>query len=83
MSIQFQIHCQFYVYLDLNLDIKEGGTASNTFLSMVNGSFEGEFGLIHSFTEGNDDANKKRTSKNTDPSCVVAGVRLELTTFGL
>ena len=29
------------------------------------------FGLIHSFTGGNDDANKKRTSSNTDPSCVV------------
>jgi len=25
-----------------NLDIKEGGTASNTFLSMVNGTFEGD-----------------------------------------
>ena len=25
-----------------DLDIKEGGTASNTFLSMVNGSFEGD-----------------------------------------
>ena len=41
------------------------------------------FGLIHSFTGGNDDANKKRTSSNTDPSCVVAGVGLEPTTFGL
>jgi hypothetical protein len=41
------------------------------------------FGLIHSFTWDNDDANKKRTSSNTDPSCVVAGARLELTTFGL
>lgn len=30
------------------------------------------FGFIHSFTGGNDDANKKRTSSNTDPSCVVA-----------
>ena len=29
------------------------------------------FGLIHSFTGDNDDANKKRTSSNTDPSCVV------------
>ena len=29
------------------------------------------FGLIHSFTGGNDDANKRRTSSNTDPSCVV------------
>ena len=29
------------------------------------------FGLIHSFTGGNDDANKKRTGRNTDPSCVV------------
>ena len=25
-----------------DLEIKEGGTASNTFLSMVNGSFEGD-----------------------------------------
>lgn len=25
-----------------DLDIKEGGTASNTFLSMVNGTFEGD-----------------------------------------
>ena len=25
-----------------NLEIKEGGTASNTFLSMVNGTFEGD-----------------------------------------
>ena len=41
------------------------------------------FGLIHSFTGGNDDANKKRTSKNTSPSCLVAGVGLEPTTFGL
>ena len=41
------------------------------------------FGLIHSFTGGNDDANKKRTGRNTDPSCVVAGVGLEPTTFGL
>jgi site-specific DNA recombinase len=29
------------------------------------------FGLIHSFTGVNDDTNKKRTSRNTDPSCVV------------
>ena len=29
------------------------------------------FGLIHSFTGGNDDENKKRTSSNTDPSLVV------------
>ena len=29
------------------------------------------FGLIHSFTGGNDDLNKKRTNKNTSPSCVV------------
>ena len=29
------------------------------------------FGLIHSFTGGNDGANKKRTSSNTDPSLVV------------
>ena len=41
------------------------------------------FGLIHSFTGGNDDANKKRTSNNTDPSCVVAGTGLEPVTFGL
>ena len=41
------------------------------------------FGLIHSFTGGNDDANKKRTSSNTDPSLVVAGAGLEPTTFGL
>ena len=31
------------------------------------------FRLIHSFTGGKDDCNKKRTSKNTSPSCVVAG----------
>ena len=41
------------------------------------------FGLIHSFTVGNDDVNKKRTSSNTDPSCVVAGTGLEPVTFGL
>ena len=41
------------------------------------------FGLIHSFTGGNDDANKKRTGRNTDPSCVVAGTGLEPVTFGL
>ena len=41
------------------------------------------FGLIHSFTGGNDDANKKRTNSNTDPSCVVAGTGLEPVTFGL
>lgn len=41
------------------------------------------FGLIHSFTGGNDDANKKRTSSNTDPSLVVAGAGLEPATFGL
>ena len=29
------------------------------------------FGLIHSFTGGNDSGNKKRTGRNTDPSCVV------------
>ena len=29
------------------------------------------FRLIHSFTGGKDDSNKKRTSKNTSPSCVV------------
>jgi hypothetical protein len=41
------------------------------------------FGLIHSFTGGNDDANKRRTSSNTDPSCVVARAGLEPATFGL
>ena len=41
------------------------------------------FGLIHSFTGGSDDANKKRTSSNTYPSCVVAGTGLEPVTFGL
>ena len=41
------------------------------------------FGLIHSFTGVNDDANKKRTSSNTDPSRVVAGTGLEPVTFGL
>ena len=41
------------------------------------------FGLIHSFTGGNDEANKKRTSSNTDPSCVVARAGLEPATFGL
>ena len=41
------------------------------------------FGLIHSFTGGNDSGNKKRTRRNTDPSCVVAGAGLEPTTFGL
>ena len=30
------------------------------------------FRLIHSFTGGKDDSNKKRTSKNTSPSCLVA-----------
>jgi hypothetical protein len=29
------------------------------------------FGLIHSFTGGNDSGNKKRTGRNTDPSSVV------------
>ena len=29
------------------------------------------FELIHSFTGDNDSGNKKRTSSNTDPSCVV------------
>ena len=29
------------------------------------------FRLIHSFTGGDGDRNKKRTSKNTSPSCVV------------
>ena len=41
------------------------------------------FGLIHSFTGGNDSGNKKRTGRNTDPSCVVAGTGLEPVTFGL
>ena len=34
------------------------------------------FRLIHSFTGGKDDCNKKRTSKNTSPSCVVEGYNL-------
>jgi hypothetical protein len=29
------------------------------------------FGLIYLFTGGNDSRNKKRTSKNTSPACVV------------
>ena len=29
------------------------------------------FRLIYSFTRGRDDCNKKRTSRNTDPSCLV------------
>ena len=29
------------------------------------------FGLIHSFTGGNESGNKKRTGRNTDPSCLV------------
>ena len=41
------------------------------------------FRLIHSFTGGDGDRNKKRTSKNTSPSCVVAGTGLEPVTFGL
>jgi site-specific DNA recombinase len=41
------------------------------------------FGLIHSFTGDNDSGNKKRTGRNTDPSCVVAGTGLEPVTFGL
>ena len=41
------------------------------------------FRLIHSFTGGKDDSNKKRTSKNTSPSCVVARAGLEPATFGL
>ena len=36
------------------------------------------FGLIHSFTGDNDSGNKKRTGRNTDPSCVVARSRIEL-----
>ena len=31
------------------------------------------FRLIHSFKGNKNDSNKKRTSKNTSPSCVVAG----------
>ena len=41
------------------------------------------FGLIHSFTESKYDSNKKRTSINTSPSYVVAGIGLEPMTFGL
>ena len=41
------------------------------------------FRLIHLFTRGKDDSNKKRTSKNTSPSCVVARAGLEPATFGL
>ena len=41
------------------------------------------FRLIHSFAGGDGDRNKKRTSKNTSPSCVVAGAGLEPATFGL
>ena len=41
------------------------------------------FWLIHSFTGGNDSRNKKRISKNTSPSCVVARAGLEPATFGL
>jgi len=40
------------------------------------------FGLIHSFTGGNDDANKKRTSSNTDPSFVVE-FSIEITNISL
>ena len=32
------------------------------------------FRLIHSFKGNKNDSNKKWTSKNTSPSCVVAGV---------
>ena len=32
----------FFLLSYNNLEIKEGGTASNTFLSMVNGTFEGD-----------------------------------------
>ena len=41
------------------------------------------FRLIHSFTGDDGDRNKKRTSSNIDPSCVVAGTGLEPVTFGL
>ena len=32
------------------------------------------FRLIHSFTRGKDNSNKKQISKNTNPSCLVAGI---------
>lgn len=41
------------------------------------------FGLIHSFTGGNDSGNKKRTGRNTDPSCLVAKGGIEPPTSGL
>ena len=41
------------------------------------------FRLIHSFTGDDGGRNKKRTGRNTDPSCVVAGTGLEPATFGL
>ena len=41
------------------------------------------FRLIHSFTGDDGVRNKKRTGRNTDPSCVVAGTGLEPVTFGL
>ena len=41
------------------------------------------FRLIHSFTGDEGGRNKKRTGRNTDPSCVVAGAGLEPATFGL
>ena len=41
------------------------------------------FRLIHSFKGNKNDSNKKRTSNNTSPSCVVARTGLEPATFGL
>ena len=41
------------------------------------------FRLIHSFTRDDGGRNKKRTGRNTDPSCVVARAGLEPATFGL
>ena len=37
------------------------------------------FRLIHSFTGGKDGSNKKRTSENTSPSCLVLKAGLEPT----
>ena len=45
--------------------------------------FKPIFRFFDLFTESEDDCNKKRTSKNTNPSCVVAGAGLEPATFGL
>ena len=46
-------------------------------------NFNPIFRLIYSFTWGYGYKNKKRTCRNTDPSCVVAGTGLEPVTFGL